>query len=283
MRIWRRAAERPEPRRQDLVRPPGSRRICPAGRASRALYNKGRVFIDYMQAPAVRGLQRSMCSAARRAHLSAMTGLVVRARRRADGGARRPAVHALHRGADLSELHAVPERFRRGDGRDRASCRAATSARYPTQAFDAERGAYNPEPIDTVAVEAPAGSVIFFESRTWHQSGISTSDKTRYSLTTLWQQHWVKPMDNIPFRTCRTRCTRRSAKASCSCSASRPSRAAASSRARPSGAPEHATARRLMCPSCGAAARARRWRSTAWATARAPTTRQGDGAPTKPR
>ena len=68
---------------------------------------------------------------------------------------------------------------------------------YPTQAFDAERGAYNPEPIDTVAVEAPAGSVIFFESRTWHQSGISTSDKTRYSLTTLWQQSWVKPMDNI--------------------------------------------------------------------------------------
>ena len=44
----------------------------------------------------------------------------------------------------------------------------------------------------------PAGSVIFFESRTWHQSGISTSDKTRYSLSTLWQQHWVKPMDNIP-------------------------------------------------------------------------------------
>src|SRR5258706_136304 len=54
-----------------------------------------------------------------------------------------------------------------------------------------------PDPFPPVGVGAPAGSVFFFESRTWHQWGVSISDKPRYSLTTLWQQHWVKPMDNI--------------------------------------------------------------------------------------
>ena len=109
-------------------------------------------------------------------------------RRRADGRARRPAVHAVHRGADLPELHAVPDRVRRGDGRDARRAASRISGRTRSRPSTPKRGAYNPEPIDTVAVEAPAGSVIFFESRTWHQSGISHSDKTRYSLTTLWQQ-----------------------------------------------------------------------------------------------
>ena len=162
-----------------------------------ALYNKGRVFIDYLKHPLFAEYNRHVFRGAS-AHLSAMTGLVVRQ------GAEPMVIHVdqqfmpwtevptyLNCMLCLTEFEEVMGATRVVPGSHRGG--------YPPQAFDAERGAYNPEPIETVAVEAPAGSVIFFESRTWHQSGISRSDKTRYSLSTLWQQHWVKPMDNIPF------------------------------------------------------------------------------------
>ena len=160
-----------------------------------ALYNKGRVFIDYLQHPLFAQYNAHLFRGASW-HLSAMTGLVVRR------GAEPMVIHVDQQFMPRTEVPTYLNcmlcltEFEEVMGATRVVPRSHLGG-YPPQAFSAERGAYNPEPIDTVAVEATAGSVIFFESRTWHQSGISTSDKTRYSLSTLWQQHWVKPMDNI--------------------------------------------------------------------------------------
>jgi ectoine hydroxylase-related dioxygenase (phytanoyl-CoA dioxygenase family) len=161
-----------------------------------ALYNKGRVFIDYLKHPLFKAYNDHVFRKAAW-HLSAMTGLIVRR------GAEPMVVHVDQQFMPRTEVPTYLNcmlclsDFEEVMGATRVVPRSHLGG-YPPQAFDAQRGAYNPEPIDTVAVEAPAGSVIFFESRTWHQSGTSHSDKTRYSLTTLWQQHWVKPMDNIP-------------------------------------------------------------------------------------
>ena len=159
------------------------------------LYNKGRVFIDYLKHPLFAAYNGHVFRKASW-HLSAMTGLIVRR------GAEPMVVHVDQQFMPRTEVPTYLNcmlcltEFEEVMGATRVVPKSHLGG-YPPQAFSAERGAYNPEPIATVAVEAPAGSVIFFESRTWHQSGISISDKTRYSLTTLWQQHWVKPMDNI--------------------------------------------------------------------------------------
>jgi len=159
------------------------------------LYNKGRAFIDYLKHPLFAEYNAHVFRGTSW-HLSAMTGLIVRR------GAEPMVVHVDQQFMPRTEVPTYLNcmlcltEFEEVMGATRVVPKSHLGG-YPPQAFSAERGAYNPEPIDTVAVEAPAGSVIFFESRTWHQSGISTSDKTRYSLTTLWQQHWVKPMDNI--------------------------------------------------------------------------------------
>ncbi|HSW04944.1 phytanoyl-CoA dioxygenase family protein [Aquabacterium sp.] len=160
-----------------------------------ALYNKGRVFIDYLKHPLFAAYNQQLFRGASW-HLSAMTGLIVRR------GAEPMVVHVDQQFMPWTEVPTYLNcmlcltEFEEVMGATRVVPKSHLGG-YPKQAYSAERGAHNPEPIGTVAVEAPAGSVIFFESRTWHQSGISTSDKTRLSLTTLWQQHWVKPMDNI--------------------------------------------------------------------------------------
>jgi hypothetical protein len=160
-----------------------------------ALYNKGRVFIDLLSHP----LFAEYCKHAfggNSFHLSAMTGLVVRR------GAEPMVVHVDQQFMPRTEIPTYLNcmlclvDFEEVMGATRVVPKSHLGA-YPNQAFETKRGVYNPEPIDTVAVEAPAGSAIIFESRTWHQSGISTSDRTRYSLSTLWQQSWVKPMDYI--------------------------------------------------------------------------------------
>lgn len=66
----------------------------------------------------------------------------------------------------------------------------------PQLAFDEKRGAYCVDEYETVPVQCEAGDMFFWEGRTWHQSGASTSDKTRYSIACTWGQSWVKPIDN---------------------------------------------------------------------------------------
>jgi len=56
-------------------------------------------------------------------------------------------------------------------------------------------GVYNPEPIETVPAVTGPGSAIIFESRTWHCSGASTSDKIRYSISNSYAHEHIKPID----------------------------------------------------------------------------------------
>lgn len=48
---------------------------------------------------------------------------------------------------------------------------------------------------ELVPLEAKAGSALFWEGRTWHAAGASTSDRTRVSLGLGWAQHFVKPQE----------------------------------------------------------------------------------------
>jgi len=56
-------------------------------------------------------------------------------------------------------------------------------------------GACNPEPIQTVPATAKAGSALIWESRTWHCSGASISDKIRYAIANVYALHFMKPQD----------------------------------------------------------------------------------------
>ena len=51
---------------------------------------------------------------------------------------------------------------------------------------------------ELVPLTAKAGSVLFWESRTWHCQGASTSDKTRISIGSSWALHFIKPQDFFP-------------------------------------------------------------------------------------
>lgn len=161
------------------------------------LVNKGRPFIDLVMDKRLHEYAKHAFRGAS-FHLSASTGLIVRR------GAEPMVVHVDQQYVPfptptplyLNVMICLTE-FEEQMGATRVVPKSHRFPGYPPQAFDAVRGAHNPEPIDTVAVECPAGSAILFESRTWHQSGISTSDKTRLSISTLWGQSWVKPMDDI--------------------------------------------------------------------------------------
>jgi ectoine hydroxylase-related dioxygenase (phytanoyl-CoA dioxygenase family) len=51
---------------------------------------------------------------------------------------------------------------------------------------------------ELVPLTAPAGSALFWESRTWHGQGGSTSDQARVSIGCAWAQHFIKPQDFFP-------------------------------------------------------------------------------------
>jgi ectoine hydroxylase-related dioxygenase (phytanoyl-CoA dioxygenase family) len=67
----------------------------------------------------------------------------------------------------------------------------------PEVRFDADRGAVSVQEVETVPIVCEAGDMFSWEGRIWHQSGASTSDKTRYSVGCIWGQSWVKPIDNF--------------------------------------------------------------------------------------
>lgn len=170
--------------------------VLPGWQGVSFLINKGRVFIDmamdkrlheYMR-HAFRGSSFNLC---------ASTGLVVRR------GAEPMVVHVDQQFVPfrtpmpvfMNVMICLTE-FEEEMGATRVIPKSHLWPTYPPQAFDPVKGVHNPEPIETVPVECPAGSAIFFDGRTWHQSGTSTSDKTRLSISTMWSQSWVKPMDD---------------------------------------------------------------------------------------
>lgn len=57
----------------------------------------------------------------------------------------------------------------------------------------------NPEygkEYETVAAEAPAGSVIFFDSQLWHGGGANTTDARRYGIANYYCAGWVRQQEN---------------------------------------------------------------------------------------
>ncbi|WP_328353663.1 phytanoyl-CoA dioxygenase family protein [Mycobacterium sp. NBC_00419] len=67
----------------------------------------------------------------------------------------------------------------------------------PQVNFDANKGATSAQATETVPITCKAGDIFSWDGRLWHQSGASTSDKTRYSVGAIWGQSWVKPIDNF--------------------------------------------------------------------------------------
>jgi len=45
---------------------------------------------------------------------------------------------------------------------------------------------------DSISVEAPAGSVIFFDSTIWHAGGKNSSGAVRAAVNVQWTFHWIK-------------------------------------------------------------------------------------------
>lgn len=159
------------------------------------LYNKGRIFIDLLMDP--RFAEYCKHTFRGQVHsLSSNTGLIV------NKGSEPMVVHADQQYMPWTEVPLLLNvmitlsEFTEDMGATRVVPKTHTGP-YPPTVYDPERGVYNPEPIESAAASVPPGTAIFFEGRLWHQSGRSISDSTRVSITTLWRQYWVQPMDNV--------------------------------------------------------------------------------------
>ena len=76
---------------------------------------------------------------------------------------------------------------------------APGSHRFPLPQLDGGAGrAGQRDRLGACAADGPGGSALFWESRTWHGQGGSTSDKARVSIGSIWAQHFVKPQDFFP-------------------------------------------------------------------------------------
>ena len=76
---------------------------------------------------------------------------------------------------------------------------APGSHRFPSPRLDADpTGQMKEIGSELVPMTATAGSALFWESRTWHSQGGSTSDKARVSIGCAWAQHFIKPQDFFP-------------------------------------------------------------------------------------
>lgn len=162
------------------------------------LINKGRVFIDLGVMNPVLHQYANHCFKNYPMLLSSMTGLIVKK------GATPMVIHTDQQFVPfptptpvyLNMMVCLTD-FTEEMGATRVIPRSHKWGVYPRTALGPNGTPINPDPINTVPVCCKAGDVILFESRTWHQSGESSSDNVRYSFTLLWSQSWMRPMDDI--------------------------------------------------------------------------------------
>lgn len=162
------------------------------------LINKGRIFIDLAVMNPTLQAYAQHCFKGYPMLLASMTGLIVKK------GATPMVVHADQQFVPfptptpvyLNMMVCLTD-FTEAMGATRVVPRSHQWGRYPKTALGPNGTPINPEPIETVPVVCQAGDVILFESRTWHQSGHSTSDTVRYSFSLMWGQSWMRPMDDI--------------------------------------------------------------------------------------
>ena len=143
------------------------------------------------------------------AMLSQYFGQHNRPRRRRDGAARRPGLRATTLGRDPgSECGVAIDDFTDENGATRIVPGSQRQNRAPT----AEDGGH------TVALEAPAGSVIVMEGRVWHRTGFNrTEDRSRAGIFAFYtlpiylpQENWFLSLNQQSATTHQKRC--------CSCS-----------------------------------------------------------------
>lgn len=166
------------------------------------LLNKGDVFGEVIMLPRLHALMAHMFTGYRY-YLSAMTGLIVR------NGAPGQVIHSDQ--MMVPEIATVPyvansmimlSDFTAGNGATRLVPGSHKWGHYPPLSRiirdDGTVDGFNTEPIETVAAEAPAGTIMAFEGRLWHGQGESTSDDVRYAISTYFAQPFVRQQDNMP-------------------------------------------------------------------------------------
>lgn len=68
----------------------------------------------------------------------------------------------------------------------------------PVVNYTDESGSVAGSEYETFPVICKAGDMFGMESRLWHQSGASTSERTRLCATVVWSQFWMKPINLYP-------------------------------------------------------------------------------------
>lgn len=66
----------------------------------------------------------------------------------------------------------------------------------------AQPSAAIPHPVETVAAEAPAGTAVLFEGRTWHAAGLNTTNQARLGVTCTYCGPMFRQLTNFTVGTC---------------------------------------------------------------------------------
>ena len=168
----------------------------PAWQALLALPNKGREFIDLAMNPVVAEYGRHLFKDVPH-YMAQSTGLIVR---RGSGG---QVMHSdqivvpfptpqpiyFHAMVALSD-------FEPGMGVTEI---VPGSHRWPAPRIGIDPASHKAQTLETaqaIPMTCAAGSAIVFESRTWHNQGRSTVDKTRLSILNGYCMHFIRPQDD---------------------------------------------------------------------------------------
>ncbi len=166
----------------------------------RTLLNKGRPFIDLALNPIIREINSHVLKGMD-FYLSSTNGLVIHK------GAGRMVVHndQLFVPGEtvmpfVTNVMIALSDFTEENGATRVVPKSHLGPAPKVIAIEAEEGfdAANPEPIETIPAECPAGSAIFFEGRLWHESGEQTSDDPRISISTYYALPFIRQQDCYP-------------------------------------------------------------------------------------
>ena len=160
------------------------------------LVNKGRVFLDLLHNPVIHDYAAHLFRG-EPYNLTTHNGVILHK------GSSRQVMHADQQAIplvlDRPVMFAMMICLSDFEADMGATVIAPGSHRFPLPQLDADPAEQLKEiGSELVTLTAPAGSALFWESRTWHGQGGSTSDKSRVSIGSIWAQHFVKPQDFFP-------------------------------------------------------------------------------------
>jgi ectoine hydroxylase-related dioxygenase (phytanoyl-CoA dioxygenase family) len=164
----------------------------------RTLLNKGRPFVELMSNPKILEMTEHVFGG-ESFYLSNLTGIVIR------NGAVPLATHRDQQYVPfatpiplVSNVMVTLSEFTEANGATRV-VPGSHRGPPPEVEFDlAKMDVRNTREIEHVSAECPPGSGIFFEGRTWHNSGASHSDVVRYSISAYYALYFMRQHDNYP-------------------------------------------------------------------------------------